>query len=139
NVLYEEVVKMVQGRSVDGIILLYSQQKDPVLRFLIENNVPFTMLGKPTEYQEKIMYVDNDNVKAMYDMTKYLASLGHKQIAYFGGDPLYEVNKNREQGFLQAIQESHIKDYYIHRGNTSSEEAREFIHIILNMQIRPTA
>src|SRR5699024_6737646 len=112
EVLYQEVVQMVQGKSVDGIILLYSQQNDQILKFLIENKVPFTMLGKPSEYQDDFMYVDNDNIKAMYDMTKYLISLGHRYIAYVGGNPIFEVNKDREQGYQYALEEAKINETY---------------------------
>ncbi|GLC88943.1 LacI family DNA-binding transcriptional regulator [Lysinibacillus piscis] len=137
--IYQEVVNMVQGKSVDGMILLYSQYQDPVFDFLVEQDFPFTMLGKPTEHSNKVMYVDNDNVKAACDMTEYLIQLGHTRIAYIGGDPKFEVHKDREQGYRQALIQANIQTEHIFRQEVSKENARNVVQQIMAQQPRPTA
>jgi DNA-binding LacI/PurR family transcriptional regulator len=137
--IYREVVNMVQGKSVDGMIMLYSQDDDPVLRLLLERNFPFVMVGKPTDHMDKVMYVDNDNVKAARDITEYLIREGHEHIAYVGGDPRFEVNKDREQGYKQALKLANIQSKMLFRKEISRDTARETIAEMLTMSPRPTA
>lgn len=137
--IYREVVNMVQGKSVDGMIMLYSQDDDPVLKLLLEQNFPFVMIGKPTEHIDRVMYVDNDNVKAARDITDYLIRAGHQHIAYVGGDPRFEVHKDREQGYKQALKLANIQTKMLFRKEVSREAARETISEMLKMSPRPTA
>jgi len=137
--IYREVVNMVQGKSVDGMIMLYSQHDDPVLRLLLEQNFPFVMIGKPTDHMDKVMYVDNDNVKAARDITEYLIQEGHEQIAYVGGDPRFEVHKDREQGYKQALKLANIQSKLLFRKEISRDAARETIAEIMTLSPRPTA
>ncbi|OES46695.1 LacI family DNA-binding transcriptional regulator [Domibacillus iocasae] len=137
--IYREVVNMVQGKSVDGMIMLYSQDDDPVLRLLLERNFPFVMIGKPTDHMDKVMYVDNDNVKAARDITEYLIRAGHEHIAYAGGDPRFEVHKDREHGYKQALKRANIQSEFMFRQETSKENAREIIKKIFDLNPRPTA
>ena len=46
---------------MDGFILVYSDSKDPVIDYLDENNIPFTLIGQPYQHETEIVYVDNDN------------------------------------------------------------------------------
>lgn len=137
--IYREVVNMVQGKSVDGMIMLYSQDDDPVLKLLLEQNFPFVMIGKPTEHIDQVMYVDNDNVKAARDITDYLIRAGHEHIAYAGGDPRFEVHKDREQGYKQALKLANIQSEFIFRQETSKESSRKIVKEIFSLQPRPTA
>ncbi|MCM3787284.1 LacI family transcriptional regulator [Domibacillus indicus] len=137
--IYREVVNMVQGKSVDGMIMLYSQDHDPVLQLLLEQNFPFVMIGKPSEHTDKVMYVDNDNVKAARDITDHLIRAGHTHIAYVGGDPRFEVHKDREEGYKQALKLANIQSEVLFRKEISKESAKETIDEMMKMDPRPTA
>ncbi|UOQ44818.1 LacI family transcriptional regulator [Halobacillus salinarum] len=101
--IYNEVIKMVKGKRVDGVIVLYSKEDDKVVPFLRENNIPFVVLGKPVAHTSETMYVDNDNVQASKEATNYLIDLGHTNIGFIGGDSHYEVARDRLEGYKQAI------------------------------------
>src|SRR5690625_2519062 len=60
--IYQEVKRMVNGRYVDGIILLYSLMDDPVIDFLYKKNFPFVVIGRPYNYVNEITHVNNDNI-----------------------------------------------------------------------------
>jgi DNA-binding LacI/PurR family transcriptional regulator len=137
--IYEQVVKIVQGKNADGIIMLYSRDDDPVLQHLLKRNFPFVMIGKPTSHINEIMYVDNDNVKAARNMTEYLLSLGHEHIAYVGGDPVFEVHKDRQQGYSEALQRAGIKEKTIFQTDVTKKSGEEVVDELLKMEYRPTA
>ncbi|MBH0230628.1 LacI family DNA-binding transcriptional regulator [Halobacillus yeomjeoni] len=139
--IYKEVVKMVQGKRVDGVIVLYSRADDPVISYLRKSDCPFVMIGKPADRTSETMYVDNDNIQASLDVTDHLMKLGHKRIAFIGGDSQFEVARDRLNGFLQAFTKRGWKaaDSWIRNIQTSSPDAQKVVDDLLELEEAPTA
>ncbi|WP_068673148.1 LacI family DNA-binding transcriptional regulator [Oceanobacillus sp. Castelsardo] len=140
--IFDEVKKLVMGKRVDGIIVIYSKKDDPVVPYLLESGIPFVVIGKPTKEQNRIMYVDNDNVQAGIDATEYLINQGHKQICFIGDDPDYQVVQDRIGGFDIAIKKHGLKipgKYYLTYPLEVDEIARKNIDALLESKERPTA
>ncbi|MGP4038432.1 LacI family DNA-binding transcriptional regulator [Gracilibacillus sp. D59] len=115
--VYEEVQRMVNGNRVDGIILLYSRIADPVQQFLTEKDFPFVIVGKPSEQESEITYVDNNNFKASKDLTNHLIDIGHRHIAFIGGSTELTVTVDRLNGYKSAIEEAGLplpSEYTVH-------------------------
>lgn len=106
--IYDDVVKMVRGKRVDGLIVTYSKKGDKVIPYLVESKIPFVLVGSPSEQAEHVIYVDNDNVKAAEDATDYLIELGHRKIGYIGGDLNYEVSNARFKGYQDALRKHDV-------------------------------
>lgn len=139
--ILREVMQMVQGRRVDGLILLYSKIDDPVLAYLQEQNIPFVVVGKPFKNSEHITYVDNDNFKAAKEATEYLIELGHNRIAFIGGSLDLVVTIDRLTGYDKAIQGAGIpyrSEYVIHE-EFLQEGGKEAVCELLSLKERPTA
>ncbi|MGB3260022.1 LacI family DNA-binding transcriptional regulator [Paenisporosarcina sp.] len=139
--IYDGVVQMVQGGRVDGVILLYSRIEDKVLNYLRERKFPFVVIGKPFKDVDQITYVDNDNYKATKEATRYLLSLGHKQIGFIGGDLNFVVTVERLLGFEKALREAGLQsndDYIIH-SQFLREGGQEAIGKLINLKEPPTA
>lgn len=116
--IYNDVVKMVSGRLVDGIILLYSKFNDKVIEYLKERKFPFVLIGKPFKYTEQITSIDNDNITAAKEGTDYLISLGHDRIGFIGGNKKLMVTKDRLIGYKRALEEANVpirEEYIIHQ------------------------
>lgn len=115
----EEVLSMVHGRRVDGLILLYSRIGDELVDLLIELDFPFVMIGKPYHSENNIIHVDNDNIQAAKHATQHLINLGHDKCAFIGGSPELVVTTDRLNGYKQALMEAGIpirQDYIVHEG-----------------------
>jgi DNA-binding LacI/PurR family transcriptional regulator len=111
------VIQMVQGKRVDGVILLYSNVDDQVITYLKEQRFPFVLIGKPYIDIEEITHVDNDNVRAAKEATEYLIRYGHEKIGFIGGSPELMVTVDRVTGYKQALQNAGLtirNDYTIH-------------------------
>lgn len=106
--IFEDVVKMVRGKRVDGMIVTYSKKNDRVISYLRESHLPFVLVGSPHEAQENIIYVDNDNMKAAENATDYLIDLGHERIGFIGGDLDYEVSVSRLKGYEDALMKHNL-------------------------------
>ncbi|WP_062352097.1 LacI family DNA-binding transcriptional regulator [Bacillus kwashiorkori] len=139
--IYNDVVNMVQGRRVDGIILLYSKKDDKVVDYLRQKKFPFVLIGKPYEDQEQITHVDNDNISAGRDGTKYLLGLGHERIGFIGGNKNLMVTADRLAGYKKALIENQIpiKEEYITHDEFLLEGGQQAIKELMHLSQPPTA
>ena len=94
--------RYVSERSVDGIILFTSRFNDKCIDFLKNKGFPFSVIGRPDE-TSGVLWVDNDNFQATYQVTDHLISRGHNLIAFIGGPSGYNVSKDRLEGFKKAM------------------------------------
>ena len=99
NDLMDEVYKMIKQRMVDAFILLYSKENDPIKQMLIDENMPFIVIGKPTsDIDHQFTHIDNDNI-----------------LATEKGD--FEVSKDRIQGFETIASQNKINYQIIETSN----------------------
>ncbi|RWZ51384.1 LacI family transcriptional regulator [Halobacillus fulvus] len=115
--IFEGVQRMVYSNRTDGIILLYSKLNDSVTNFLLEQNFPFVVVGKPSERIDEITHVDNDNVRGGKEITNHLISLGHERIGFIGGSTDLVVTVDRMRGYQIALEEAglpFLEEYRIH-------------------------
>jgi DNA-binding LacI/PurR family transcriptional regulator len=139
--IFEGVVSMVQGGRVDGVILLSSRVEDPLVSYLLDQNFPFVVIGKPFKHVEQITHVDNDNFKAAKDVTSYLLSLGHEQIGFIGGNLNLVVTVERLLGYEKALRNAGlplINEYIIH-DEFLREGGRDAVQTLLSLKKLPTA
>ncbi len=99
----EAVSKMIHGKRVDGVILLSSQENDPIISMLIKWDFPFVLIGSPDQYIDQVNYVDNDNITAAKSATLHLLQSDHQRIAFIGGSKDLVVTKHRLEGYKQAL------------------------------------
>lgn len=138
--IFHDVEKMVQGKRVDGMVVTYSKANDKVVPYLLKRGIPFVVVGKPVVHTNEIMYVNNDNVQAAKDATEYLIELGHRKIAYIGGDNEFEVAISRLSGYREAIK-SHIgvlNEAYIKEA-PGLDSIEIIVSELLALSNRPTA
>ena len=97
------ISQMVYGKRVDGLIFLYAQENDPLVKLVSEEQFPFLILGK--SLSPFIPLVDNDNIQAGFDATEYFIKKGCNRIAFIGGAKKLYVTQDRLTGYEQALQE----------------------------------
>lgn len=136
----EGVSRLLNGRRVDGVILLYSRTDDPVIDFLHENGHPFVLIGRSDQYSD-ILSVDTDNVQASYDATKHLISLGHERIGFVSGPPELVVSKDRLKGYMKALADAGLESRpeWIVEGEFLQESGYRAMSFFMNLPNRPTA
>ena len=139
--IFNDTVKMVRGKRVDGMIVLYSKKDDKVVPYLIESGIPFVVIGKPLIESSKIMFVDNDNVQAAKEATDYLINLGHEKISFIGEDEQFEVGEARLNGFSQALREKGIDvtEDYIRNMLFDLDQGKQIIGELMELDEPPTA
>jgi DNA-binding LacI/PurR family transcriptional regulator len=138
---FEAVVHMVQGKRVDGLILLHSKVEDKVISYLKGFDFPFVLIGKPYKDVEEITHVDNDNFRAMKEATEYLIELGHQKIAFIGGSLDLVVTVDRLLGYERALRNAGIelKNEYIIHEEFLREGGQEGVEELMTLEHPPTA
>ncbi|WHY87305.1 LacI family DNA-binding transcriptional regulator [Neobacillus novalis] len=139
--IHEEVLSMVMGRRVDGIVLLYSRVNDRTMTYLEESGFPFTVVGRPSINEGRITYVDNDNIFITKQVTNYLIELGHKNIAFVGGNLDFVVTFDRLNGYNMALKEAGLpvnEVYFVHE-KFVNEKGKDAIRSLMEIEDPPTA
>ncbi|GGG84718.1 LacI family transcriptional regulator [Staphylococcus pragensis] len=138
NELFIEVKQMIQSRSVDGFILLYSKENDEIEKLLHEQSLPYIVVGKPLNYND-VIHIDNNNIKAAELLTQYLYNLGHRYILFLREPGDFAVTKDREDGFRNICEDFTIQ--YAVEEATSRHSINKIIehYCINNHSLKPTA
>ncbi|MCJ1976590.1 LacI family DNA-binding transcriptional regulator [Lactococcus paracarnosus] len=115
--LLSQVKVMYQEKRVDGFIVLYAGEEDDIRRYLITDQIPFVIVGSTIERANEITAVDNNNQLMGSEAANYLASLGHKQLAFISNTDSGEVFHERYQGFVLKTQSLGLKGRLVRSKN----------------------
>ncbi|HGM9545835.1 TPA: LacI family DNA-binding transcriptional regulator [Streptococcus pyogenes] len=107
--LIEQVKLIHLQKRVDGFIILYSDQDDPVKKYLMTNNLPFVIVGAPQGDTNKTTYIDNDNQLMAKTAVEHLYQKGHHNILFITDDLLSEVTSERYLGYLKGCFKRSLK------------------------------
>ncbi|MHC9532537.1 LacI family DNA-binding transcriptional regulator [Dellaglioa sp. L3N] len=115
--LLTNVQAMVLEAQVRRFILLYSKTDDVVTQFLAtQKGVKYVVIGESADSETKF-YVNNDNILAGFDATKFLVEkYSTKNILYVKSAKNWNFEIQREQGFTQATNHLKIKHNSINLG-----------------------
>jgi LacI family transcriptional regulator len=102
-----ELMRLLDGRLVDGVILTRTRTDDPRVRLLQKRCIPFITHGR-TLNNAAHAWLDTDNEGAFEQATRALIDLGHRRIALINGLPSMTFAILREQGFRRAIEQAQL-------------------------------
>ncbi|QUH29280.1 LacI family DNA-binding transcriptional regulator [Vallitalea guaymasensis] len=126
---------------VDGIIITNEKIDDKTRDFLESINIPIVFASAKPSNQKHIAIVVN-NYQAAYDAAEYLTSLGHKRIAFIGGDRRdITSGQERYNGYRNALKNNKIPlvEEYVEFGNYSLQDGYSIMNKILKCKKLPTA
>ncbi|WP_162181373.1 substrate-binding domain-containing protein [Thalassospira australica] len=136
----EVMDRLIRSGKVGGFVIARTKRKDPRVDFLRSANLPFVVQGR-TENCDDYAWLDIDNEKAFADAMDHLVGMGHRKIAYLGGDPDLNYAWQRRAGYLAAARkhECPVLPGYLHDGITDEMAARDAVTELLKHPDRPTA
>src|SRR6267143_2003186 len=77
-------IQSLHARRVDGVILASSFLKDPTVRWLRQQRVPYVLVNRYSD-QPHDPFVGSDDVVGGRIATAHLADLGHRRIGHLAG------------------------------------------------------
>lgn len=135
------VRSMSRGGKVDGFIVLYSRVNDPVIDFLFNEGLLYILIGKPAQYTNHTIYIDNDNLLAGQEAAEYLYALGHRRIAYLGAEDSLVFSADRKTGYIAALAGHGLTvnpEYCIEVPGASQSDFQKLRELLVSEE-RPTA
>jgi DNA-binding LacI/PurR family transcriptional regulator len=98
-----QTFEMLGSRQADGIVVLSNRLDVDTVGALRQQRTPFVLIGRPPANDGGINWVDADNERYSQEAVAYLISLGHRRIAFVGGDPEVAVTAERLSGYVAAL------------------------------------
>lgn len=88
----------------DGVIVFGAQQHEPLLDDVLKLGIPSVVLGRNAgEYD--VSGIGRDEERHAYQATSYLVALGHRAVAFIGGEIVYDYWHTRLQGYERALED----------------------------------
>lgn len=103
----KKIKKLIKTNRVDGIIFLSLLENIEINEYLLQRDFPYINIGKP--YNNKGLWVDNNNSLISYEITKSLLDSGLEKILFLSGPKELKVTKDRLEGYKKALEEKKIK------------------------------
>jgi LacI family transcriptional regulator len=99
----DEMHRRVLGSGhLDGVIVASAHLGDSLFPKLLENGMPFVLAGRHPD--ERVNYVDVDNVGGARMAVEHLIRLGHSRIATITGPLTMTSGEDRLVGYRQALE-----------------------------------
>jgi LacI family transcriptional regulator len=103
-------LKLLKDRQVDGFIVMppESEEGNQTILDLHSQGVPVVLLGRNI-VPPVIDRVTTDTYLGAIAAVRHLAGLGHRRIAYFGGDSSRQIAAGRRQGYLSGLTQAGLR------------------------------
>lgn len=94
--------RLINTGFLDGLIIASSQFGDPLIPHLIENAVPFVVIGRQDRFPQA-SFVDVDNVNGAFAATSHMLRLGRQRVATITGPQNMVAGVDRLLGYKNAL------------------------------------
>lgn len=100
-------IDVLRARRVDGLIILTGRLTDSALRS-VARSLPVVVTGRSLR-AGNLLSMDLDNREGARQATQHLIDLGHRRIAFVGGDPEHPDAIERERGYRAALEAAGLR------------------------------
>jgi LacI family transcriptional regulator len=99
--------RFVQGRRVDGILVVRTREHDARITYLLEQQFPFASFGR-SDLDADFPYLDVDGTAGLRQLTQHLVDLGHRRIAYISAPLNLMFASHRLEGYRTTLEANGI-------------------------------
>ena len=94
--------KLMNGRRVDGFVVVRTRKEDRRIQYLLEEEFPFVAFGRMGSRND-FPYVDEDGEYGMRLVADHLVSLGYQHIGCIAPDPKLMFAASRLNGLREGL------------------------------------
>jgi LacI family transcriptional regulator len=102
----ETYQRILHNGYLDGVLVASASLKDPIVPNLLRDHIPFISVGRHPD--ERVDYVDVDNVGGARMAVEHLIRLGHQRIGTITGRLDMTHGQARLEGYRQALEARRI-------------------------------
>jgi LacI family transcriptional regulator len=132
--------RMVEGRRVDGLIIIRTRRQDERIEYLAGTSLPFVAFGR-SELDIDFPYIDEDGEAGLYQLTHYLIESGHTRIAFIAAPDELVFANFRMAGYRRALREAGIAfdESLVLSGDLTRKGGEAAARHLLDLDPLPTA
>jgi LacI family transcriptional regulator len=133
-------LRVLMEKRIDGLILVASGDDEELSEILRDMPMPKVVVDREVRGVDAD-FIEADHERGGYLATRYLASLGHRDIACVSGPIHLPPSRDRVHGYQRALSELGLpfnSHFLLHSDFTSEGGYTAFKHL-LGLQHRPTA
>lgn len=134
----DPVFDQIMQYRVDGIILASTSLSSELSEECTVAGIPVVLFNRTTE-RDETSSVTTRNREGGRLLGQFLAGGGHRRYAYIAGLENSSTNRDRFQGYREALAEAGINDIIVRTGNFSRAEAERAARELLSLPDRPDA
>jgi len=135
-----DILREMIGHDVAGLIWVPTAPGKKLLDYFQSQHIPAVCIVRriPEDPIDTVVFED---FKGSYAATQHLLSLGHRSIAYIGGDEKHSSNRARWKGYVAAMRDAGlpIDDRLVKLGAPRSSWGWVASVDLLNLPAPPTA
>jgi LacI family transcriptional regulator len=136
-----ELRSVIGQMQPNGIVLAAPVSNIPgIVTTIADTNTPFVRLS-PGDGGEAGLSISTDDRQISAEMTRYLASLGHRRIAFIAGNPGHTAVVSRLSGYEDGLRETGLafSPEFVAQGDNSIASGEAAAESLLSLPVRPTA
>ena len=136
-----ELKALIDQARPDGIVLAAPlSNMDKIVHAIEATGTPMIRMSPGKKNGVGFSVATNDR-EISAEMTRYLASLGHKSIAFIRGNPKHKAVGNRFQGYKDGLKQSGLEfsETLVEAGDNSIASGEAAAQRLLGRSARPTA
>lgn len=136
-----ELTSLIRHTRLAGIVLAAPLSNvAAIVRAIEASHTPLVRLSPGRKLDKRLSVTTNDR-EVSAEMTRYLAGLGHKRIAYITGDREHRAVGNRFLGYQDGLRDSGLKfaEQLVAAGDNSFDSGERAAANLLGCKTRPTA
>jgi LacI family transcriptional regulator len=137
----EELQTIIEHNRLVGVVVAAPLSNMPVITEAIRSTgTPLIRIAPGGKAGKPYTVATNDrDVSA--EMTRYLASMGHKSIGFISGHPKHDAVTNRLRGYKDGLEQAGLRfsEELLAAGDNSFRTGEECAHALLTLKSPPTA
>ena len=136
----KKALEFMSRRQVDGIILSHSSSNVGEHIASLAKKLPIVLIDRLLEGMS-LDYIGVNNKEGVAQAVRRLLEAGHRRIGFLGGPQWLSTNKERFEGYKEALAEAGLEldPSLVRRGSYSTEEGLVQALTLLKQENGPTA
>jgi DNA-binding LacI/PurR family transcriptional regulator len=119
---FDAVIDDIIQSQVEGVLMLAITLNGEQAKVVEDFSIPVVIINRTVNYAG-ISQVGSDNVHGGYWAGSYLASLGHRHIAFLAGLPDSSTNRQRYEGFVEGLRSQGLSCHALEVGHYRYDDA----------------
>jgi DNA-binding LacI/PurR family transcriptional regulator len=130
--------RVLSSGRVDGMLLTDAMFEDPRFGLLAESGLPSVVAGRPVG-ECPFPAIETRHAEGMAQVVEHLVALGHRSVAFIGGEPNYEYVGTRRTVWKNTLRDAGLEPGLSASVVPEDTAARAATERLLKAAARPTA